>query len=415
MSRRVHHSFGAEDVAPATRVETLSLGSLPTKEVRLTRLFGRPERLAMALVVLATTLFVIPLERAHAAAPPPPKCFVGWRPSEGSVSFNNTGTNQTLMVVKTKWRPEDLTFRTCRFHTATEMEIFFGLSNARHKLGNFTIIGSDLPGMYLDSARNRNPREVTFGVGDAEKLAADKMYTTTYRFSGRLGTDERLLFVAARNFRRSNCVGGHQWCVVSWTQPHLYGPDERPNVLADGPSDFIHVVQGGTYSWSFPPRSTLNGKIIRHPVDKDAHLLDENGVRHWIENGTIYNCLVAKGIPVVNSFAGYDQRTVISSFPQGENAKCTGPSLPPPSAQISLSQGAPAPAGYWYDTRLSGFSPGSSVTVTCRDSADPGGFYSQTFTIDGAGQAADSTLCYSGDGPDHWVTGGGVESNHVRW
>jgi hypothetical protein len=47
---------------------------------------------------------------------------------------------------------------------------------------------------------------------------------------------------------------------------------------------------------------------------------------------------------------------------------------------------------------------------------DPGGFYNQTFTINGAGQASDSTLCYSADHPDHWVTSNtGVQSNHVSW
>jgi lysophospholipase L1-like esterase len=88
---------------------------------------------------------------------------------------------------------------------------------------------------------------------------------------------------------------------------------------------------------------------------------------------------------------------------------------PPPPARITLAQGGAAPAGYWYSVALSGFAPGSSVTLTCRDSVDPGGFWSQSFTIDGAGNAGDTTLCYSGDGPDHWVTGGGVESNHVTW
>ena len=94
------------------------------------------------------------------------------------------------------------------------------------------------------------------------------------------------------------------------------------------------------------------------------------------------------------------------------------PPPPPPPAQnprIELARGGAAPAGSWYNVTLSGFAPGSAVTLTCRDSADPGGFYNQTFTIDGNGRAADTTLCYSGDGPDHWVTGAGVESNHVRW
>jgi hypothetical protein len=51
--------------------------------------------------------------------------------------------------------------------------------------------------------------------------------------------------------------------------------------------------------------------------------------------------------------------------------------------------------------------------VTCRESVDPGGFWTQTFTIGGDGRASDSTLCYSGDHPDHWVTGSGSESRHL--
>lgn len=89
---------------------------------------------------------------------------------------------------------------------------------------------------------------------------------------------------------------------------------------------------------------------------------------------------------------------------------------PPPSGpRISLSKAGAAPAGYWYSVSLTGFAPGTSIALTCRDSVDPQGFWSQTFTISGSGTAGDSTLCYSADGPDHWVTGGGYESNHVPW
>jgi hypothetical protein len=35
--------------------------------------------------------------------------------------------------------------------------------------------------------------------------------------------------------------------------------------------------------------------------------------------------------------------------------------------------------------------------------------------MDGAGNAATASYCYSGDGPDHWITANGVESNHVTW
>lgn len=87
-----------------------------------------------------------------------------------------------------------------------------------------------------------------------------------------------------------------------------------------------------------------------------------------------------------------------------------------PTESLNLAAGGSAPAGIWYDFRLTGYAPGAVVTVTCRDSVDPGGFWTQTFTIGADGTAGDSTLCYSGDGPDHWVTSdGGRESNHVAW
>ena len=100
-------------------------------------------------------------------------------------------------------------------------------------------------------------------------------------------------------------------------------------------------------------------------------------------------------------------------------ARTPTPSPPPapPAPQvpkISISQGGLAPSGYWYSAVLSGFAPGSSVTVACHDTVDRN-FWTQTFTIDANGGASDATLCHSADGPDHWVTGGGVESNHLTW
>jgi hypothetical protein len=44
----------------------------------------------------------------------------------------------------------------------------------------------------------------------------------------------------------------------------------------------------------------------------------------------------------------------------------------------------------------------------------PGWILEQTFAIGSDGRAGDSTLCYSDDGPDDWMTGG-VESNYVNW
>lgn len=70
---------------------------------------------------------------------------------------------------------------------------------------------------------------------------------------------------------------------------------------------------------------------------------------------------------------------------------------------ISLSRGGPARPGYWYSVSLSGFSPGAQVIVYCNDSVDRN-FWTQTIAIGGAGRGGASTLCYSADGPDHWVT-----------
>lgn len=81
---------------------------------------------------------------------------------------------------------------------------------------------------------------------------------------------------------------------------------------------------------------------------------------------------------------------------------------------ISLTRGSPINGGYWYNVSLSGFTPNSSVTVACHDSVDSN-FWTQSISINGSGNGGDSTLCWSADGPSHWVTGGGVTSNTVNW
>jgi hypothetical protein len=95
-----------------------------------------------------------------------------------------------------------------------------------------------------------------------------------------------------------------------------------------------------------------------------------------------------------------------------------GSSSPPSTASaqtVSLSQGPVAPAGYRYAISLGGFAPNASVNVTCMDSADPGGFYSFSLKTNGSGSASTSSYCYSGQGPNHWVVAGGVQSNIVVW
>ena len=88
---------------------------------------------------------------------------------------------------------------------------------------------------------------------------------------------------------------------------------------------------------------------------------------------------------------------------------------PGPGGSVRLAQGPPAPAGYRYAVSLSGFRPATSVRVTCYDSASPQGFYSFTLTTSASGSAFTDKECYSGDGPEHWVTANGVPSNKVPW
>lgn len=91
---------------------------------------------------------------------------------------------------------------------------------------------------------------------------------------------------------------------------------------------------------------------------------------------------------------------------------------PPPPAvngQVILAQGPVAPAGYRYAINLTGLAAGSTVPITCYDTVSPAGFYTFSLTTDSAGAASTTSYCYSGDGPDHWVRAGGIESNHVTW
>jgi|SRR6266536_1378190 len=93
------------------------------------------------------------------------------------------------------------------------------------------------------------------------------------------------------------------------------------------------------------------------------------------------------------------------------------PTAPPPSrnAEVTLAQGPVAPRGYRYAISLSGFAANARVSISCHDSADPGGFYDFALTTNSAGEASTQSQCYSADGPDHWMLANGIESNHVRW
>ncbi|WP_198348141.1 hypothetical protein [Plantactinospora sp. KBS50] len=85
------------------------------------------------------------------------------------------------------------------------------------------------------------------------------------------------------------------------------------------------------------------------------------------------------------------------------------------SPMVRLARGAAAPKGYRYAVTLRGFPASSTISVTCYDSVSPSGFYRFSLRTDSDGGASTTNQCYSGDGPDHWVTANGVESNHVTW
>ena len=97
------------------------------------------------------------------------------------------------------------------------------------------------------------------------------------------------------------------------------------------------------------------------------------------------------------------------------NVSDCGTAAPAPSRTVTLSQGPAAPAGYRYAISLAGFAANTSVGIECYDSVSPNGFYSFSLTTNSSGSASTASYCYSGDGPDHWVVAGGVQSNHVTW
>lgn len=112
--------------------------------------------------------------------------------------------------------------------------------------------------------------------------------------------------------------------------------------------------------------------------------------------------------------SGFRIRVAGTTVRMGERVSLGG-GTPTPSPAVTLHRGAPAEHGYWYDTTLTGFSPGSTVDVTCHDSVDQS-FYTTPIPIGADGSGRDDTTCFSGDGPDHYVTTStGHRSNTVVW
>jgi hypothetical protein len=257
----------------------------------------------------------------------PPNCWVGWEPSEGSVSFAESGSSGSTVTYRLKWRPEDLTFKTCRERAAFELETGFELGT---QIGDFGITSTNLPRAYIDSSRRHDAKEVTFGIADANLLVGDKWYSLTYTFTGRLGSADRMWTDAARGYVLKPCLippYDDAQCVAGWSDEDIYGPSDRIHLISDGTP--VHESQ--TVSWAFPARSSLVGHVVRDPVQGDSYTIDSSFVRHWIPDGGTYQCLVANGMSVVNSFGSpsLSMRWLINSFTESANATCTPATTPP--------------------------------------------------------------------------------------
>lgn len=188
------------------------------------------------------------------------------------------------------------------------------------------------------------------------------------------------------------------------------------SVLMPGPVPYINV---GTWIRAAAGIPTFSaGTILRNQSTGASWMVMANGYRNWIPTGGDYLCFRGQGHAVVNN-----PQITIDSVPDqvGVAAKCTPGGGGGPGgggstgASVTLSQGPSAPAGYRYAVSVSGFSPNSNVSVTCYDSVSPGGFYTFGLPTNASGSGSTASQCYSGDGPDHWVVAGGVQSNHVTW
>lgn len=203
-------------------------------------------------------------------------------------------------------------------------------------------------------------------------------------------------------------------------------------MIADGPRDGCpkDFQKRSFYGWrpgAQPYANTLVKWNAEKPSPRTTWLVGADAQRRWVPNGGTYQCLAARV-----GEARLLMASVLDRLPdqRGEQATCSdgtdpgpGPGGPGPgpggggggTPSVFLAQGPAAPAGYRYAVTLNGFSAGSTVSVNCRDSVDPGGFFTFGLVADGSGHAYTENQCYSGDGPDHWVVANGVESNHVTW
>lgn len=184
------------------------------------------------------------------------------------------------------------------------------------------------------------------------------------------------------------------------------GDEQSLRLLQGAPAPFGHwfdVTLRG-----FPANSTI--PVACHDADDRSFYVanlrtDASGTAR--DTTTCYSAIGGNQVTADGLTANLGQTVT------RDNGGQAGPS-PTPSYTLTLRRGARAEFGYWYDLSITG-PPNASITVYCNDSADSR-FWTQDFRLNAQGRAADSTLCFSGDGPRHWVTSSvGVDSNTVTW
>jgi hypothetical protein len=175
--------------------------------------------------------------------------------------------------------------------------------------------------------------------------------------------------------------------------------------------------------------SYFQGYIVQGSLDtstqKAAYLIELSPSHFWFKDHILtskaFYCTKASHPGPVVLPSDYLNEMIPNKGADIGDSACDAapPSYGPPPGSLAgtlyLTQGPAAPSGYWYAVSLVGYPASTGVPITCRDSVSPGGFITFTLHTDTEGNATSTSGCYSGDGPDHWVTAYGNESNHVSW
>ncbi|RQX05921.1 hypothetical protein [Micromonospora inaquosa] len=296
----------------------------------------------------------------------------GSQPDSGTISLKflrrstqNSDRNDYLLTSTFKWNSQAALecFQAGVVDWAYEQNITYGTQFDRKIWGEQTSLPAAAR-FYLDTTVSDRAgiTGLDFGAFRPDKLIAGNQYAVSYRLllPNNPPNNAHSFYVVGEVLER-NCSKAGPWCVG------LRGP--RHSATLAGYSRTFDAYGSGCWAWA---------KGRNAPVSCGS----------TTTGGT---------------------QTTAAAPPIG------GGEAPAKPATVTLARGPAAPSGYRYAITISGFNPNATVTVTCHDSVDPGGFYALSLRTDGGGNVATATQCYSGDHPDHWVRANGIESNHVTW